>query len=840
MKVETLLLAKHKDQFDRIMKLFRSLIVFNTQEADAVETEDMTVAYDTYEQAFLAQDSTSDYIITYDILLNAGFGRNEAIMYASDLKRIDRDAARGDEKCKAFLMSLRRKRLSEYVEANPYYRQFQGIPFSEDEFISVKNNDNDDPLYLHQVTLSEYPNTYSRLYYKREVQAVYDTFNYTYLKFLENKPFTPYEVRNKEQFDIMYYDAVDTLTASEFGYFFDAYAASKREILENDYIANITGQYKCYANVMFELILCYTFNSYCAKLLEKYSVQDYTDSEIYDILDSNNLSNLKTLPIDLLRRVVKNLNSLKTYTGTNKVYDIIFDIAADKSLSIKRYYLNKKHSVDADNHLTIDTDKMYVDNVKLVFTERTTHKSDDTVDYDAEAEYDYDDFTSSDDTWGGNVGIDDEALKERRRRELAAKILACDFASIKTKYLGLTKTIDAQASMVDANDKLGLLYQYFESIGNPMKDDMLTFDGIECNAMVIYACYNYTYGRFKQALDMSITDPDRIVADAATIDGLMRMRLRTGNINIDIDELGNAEIDLYGDGKWFRKVSDYIPLNELRNYMVHFTVNEGTTISELFEQYEENKDIITKIKHNIIASGDYAEYQLWRTIYNANMTAVNLNKMFGGYENYSEFIRSESPDMYRRLAALDDEADSVEKKNRLQNRFFVLFRDYLYAKSEKNTTIMNSEGDLSAGDDLTNLSVLLNQFMSALDQLYKEDYHLVYDDELNNAIELEFAESNRVFFSSGELFIELVEKLISDAMFFKREAAIELIYKYLSTTYVRDEFDIELDFEKIADFSYKLFNWYIDLFEETTSAELHSKSEYELGLEYEVVGDTNE
>ena len=346
MNVESELLSKNRDAFNRVVNLMRSLIVKNEAEAEAVESVETADAYDRYSYAVEGTDSILDYNLSITDLLEAGFTESSAKEYMIYPKKLQTLLMYNNDNAKFLISKKRKERIDAYVENNVYYRPFCGLPQDESQYIPITNSDkvsdsDPDVIYLHEVNYVSYPKTYNRLFYERDIDKVYEDFDYLYLTFLES-PMKPYEIRNKKQFDICYYDK-SALNANEYDYFFEAYNIARNEIMSLDYISAFETTYSAYSNTMFMFILYYTFNLYCAKSMERYSVRDYTDDEIYDILDSNGLSKLKTLDMGLLKRVVKNLPNIKANIGTNKIIDIIFDIVADKTLTVKRYYLQKKY-----------------------------------------------------------------------------------------------------------------------------------------------------------------------------------------------------------------------------------------------------------------------------------------------------------------------------------------------------------------------------------------------------------------------------------------------------------------------------------------------------------------
>ena len=61
MTVESVLVAKNRDQFDKIIKFMRSLIIKNELEANNAETTDTLNDYERYESAYLLHDSSLSY-----------------------------------------------------------------------------------------------------------------------------------------------------------------------------------------------------------------------------------------------------------------------------------------------------------------------------------------------------------------------------------------------------------------------------------------------------------------------------------------------------------------------------------------------------------------------------------------------------------------------------------------------------------------------------------------------------------------------------------------------------------------------------------------------------------
>lgn len=602
MTIESMLVAKNRDQFDKIVTFMRSLIIKDEIAADESETTDTLNAYERYEAAYLLHDSSLSYQLSRQELINFGFSETAATKYVNDPRSFQSAVMSGNALCKAYLNKLRKERVSEYIENNSYYRQFCGLPYDKDQYIAVLNSDrvNDsDPesIWLHDVTLVKYPLTYARLFYEREIENVYKDHNYLYLQFLE-KPLIPYDIRSKEQFEICYYDQ-SILSGSELQYWFECYDKARNEIMRNDYVEAFQTTYRAYENVQLMNILSYAFNLYCAKMLEKYAVRDFTDSEIYDIIDSNNLNELKSLDISLLRRVVDRLPDIKAYTGTDRVIDIIYDIVADSTINVKRYYLKKKYNVDSEGNTNIDKSKLYNKSVDIVFEEKTIKRGESSTD-NLDQEYDYDTIVMNDDTWGATQEISNEKQKLAIKEEIKQQLLKANFSTVMTKYISVSKVIDLNVKMIDLSNKLGLLYQYCDAKGNKISSDKLIFDGIEINALSLYAAWCVVFGAMN-----GLSDPDRIPLDSTLIEGVMKLRT-VDKIPIDVLNVKNLVIDI-GKGSYSET---HTLVNDSENDKLLETIiseNDERIKARhpLFSHYSLKKTSLTPIEYKLNACNSY-------------------------------------------------------------------------------------------------------------------------------------------------------------------------------------------------------------------------------------------
>lgn len=829
MDIESILLSKNRDAFNRIVTLMRSLIVKNEAEAEFNESVETASAYEAYQYAFEENDSIMDYTVSMKELMDSGFTQiesSELIAYPTKMRSLQMDK---DSRILNLLSKLRAKRVSSYVENNVYYRPFCGLPASEDEYIYVKNTDKEsdldpDTIFLHQVNYHDYPKTYNRLFYERDIEAVYKKYNFQYLTFIENK-ITPYEIRNKEQFEICYYDK-SALDPNEYDYFFEAYNTARTEILRNDYIPAFETTYSAYSNTMFMFILYYTFNLYCSTSLERYAVRDYTDDEIYDIIDSKGLSKLKTLDMSILKRVVKYFPDIQANVGTNNIIDVIFDIVADKTLTVKRYYLTKKYNIDSKGNTVIAEDGgMYSDQVDLVFQEKTIKRGENAT-FTANEEHPYIDIVMQDDTWGATHGISDANVKMQIKNEMREQLLKADFSSIMTKYIGISKIVDMYVKTIDANDKLGLLYQANEMKGNFLREDTVVFNGIETHVLSLYAAWCLMYGTLN-----GMTDPDYIVKDMSTIEGVMKLR-RASELQNDVSDLSNVVIDL---GNGYNKVlGDYLSEEEIKSYMVKFNYDASTPIEQIVSQYDKNYSIISAIKKKLNAQSNYDEYMVWETILAANKTAANINNLFGTATTYSGYIKQNDAEFYKYLdsVSLNTEREAVVKIVETLKDAFV---QYIFTKSNGTISMMVDESDASDKESLNNISVLLNQFMSCYNQLLTQDFHVGYDDPGENSLVLLYTKVVEAVCTSEVEALDLVQTALRDVhLDFVDKDYLELIHSIVDTVKVGNEENLVLEYEYLRTIFEDLFRDHIEIIYDMVKDHFKYNISNDLILEHEM------
>jgi hypothetical protein len=795
MPIEKVLLSKNRSAFDRVIKMFRSLIIKNQVEADKYEVIESSDAYAIYECAYEEVDSIKSYHVTETELMMEGFTPLEAVKLAKNLDLLQSIInAKTDIRALNYIKKKRQERISSYVELNPYYKQFIGIPSSESEYIEVINEDKvydyqHDTIYLHEVQSDNYPLTFNKLFVDRQIQGIYDTYDYVYLKFLES-PLSPYYIHNKRQFEICYYKE-GILQENELECFFESYNIAREEILSFDYIEAFERIYNAYVDIMFLFILFYTFALYCGKSLQRYATKDYTDDEIYDILDSNNLGALKTLNIGLIKNIINCLPDLKANAGTRNIIDIIFDIVSDNSISVKEYYLEKKYPVDDNGNIALDVNKTYDKNIDLVFRESLVKKGID-VSENLDRELTYEDVTYADDTWGETQNITSQSVKNEIKRQIKRELLEKDFSSVLTKYMSISKVIDMYSKVTSLTNKLGIFYQVNEHRSNFLKSNVTVFNGFDVTALSLYAAWCFIF-----AMLNGITDPDYIVKEASEIEDVLYLR-KSEQLSNSALQTSHIEIDI---GTGFKKtLGDYLSVKEIEKYLVRFSYTDATSISDILKQYDENYEIIKEIDEKINKVSNYDEYIVWSTIKKANMISKNINSLFDGYTLYSEYIQAYDPLFFKYIEPFLTNREPGYKKTlkELYIKIQETYRDYISSITQQQILLAVDEKNIGGGENIEEIGILFNEFMSYYAQILRQDFNIKQDDPSNNSIFLLYSKLFEKIITEDTCLLFLSEKLIADHMYMTETFAnLELLHYIIEVARNYDNLELELIYERI-------------------------------------------
>ena len=320
-----------------------------------------------------------------------------------------------------------------------------------------------------------------------------------------------------------------------------------------------------------------------------------------------------------------------------------------------------------------------------------------------------------------------------------------------------------------------------------MKDDTILYNGMEVTALSIYAAWCLIYGTLN-----GLSDPDYIIKDVSTIEGIMRLR-KAGAVVTDAANISEITIDL-GNG-YNKKLGDYLTDEEISRYLVKFNYNQDTSIEEILNQYDDNWDIIKTIQNKLNTQSNYDEYAVWNEILKANQASSSINDLFGGFETYSTCIKARDAEFYKYIQTLSGNVDR-EALCRIAAELKRAFTDYVHEKTSGLLNIMTDENDATSSESLDQIAVLFESFLSCYDQLYSQESHVGYDDPGENSLVLLYAKMCESFVSSETEIIELIDRIVQDCSLSKDVLGYLWLDHYIYDTTKTENFeDLFLDYE---------------------------------------------
>lgn len=742
MAIENVILSREGySEINKLSKFISTLVIKNEAEAQEYETDFSYNNYSKYEASY--SDTKSIYAYNYDItdlkkFFTADYIANKNLLDPDEINRL---IEKKDSKAYDFLDYLQKNFIDNYVEYNQYYKQFLGQPSDVSDKIFVENLDSDNPsenlvFITDVIDETKYPETYDYFFVKRNIDLLIEEYSdLIYLKFIEF-PVSPFRLRHSADYTIFYYNNT-ILSSEELLRFNRAYTKARIYVTEQLYAIGQARRYPIYGNLILLLILYYTICNYFNFKLEDYSLRKYTTYDIYDILESNGLKNLtKISDMNILRKIVMNLDELSQYKGTEHVLKLLFNILDDSSITIKRYNLVKDYRVDSEENLNFDLNGYYLDSVDLKFKEIGVATDNTVTDTTSFKYIDYDTKTADDYTWGG---VDSSYSAEDRKKiknSLKEEIAIKDFNEIKSKYLSISKSINQSKTSEDVINVLFLTIKYcydYEDIltYNPFKDTKVNCLGYDLSAVTIFAaiCYltNYING---------LDEVDTIKQDRTLLYSVYAFRNKTETKSL-LNSLMEEEIDI-GDDRLLTKISSLISKDEIEKYVGSYNTNRYTTLSDIINDYSTNSAIYKLVNKKIEEEEDKLMLELWRKVDKFNRSVHDFTYIFDNCKTYSEFFNKVSPNFHQYLI----EVMNREPENRLSvsSTLAVLTNKFEAAMNtilNKITTVYLTTDEANK-EYLEDVKILVNEYVSIFSELYTIEQTINIDDEPNNRMKFSY------------------------------------------------------------------------------------------------------
>jgi hypothetical protein len=808
MAFEKIILSKTgRDTINNIITFVETLIIKVEAEAREYETKENEENWIKYKCANEASDNIYAYAYGMKDLKAFGFSEYEINSLAlTDNNVVNSLITRGNEKAKRFLAYLRQNYLNKYTEYNKYYRQFLGIPIDESQYIYIENLDVDalgrpkdgrSKIPIHEVTENRYIFTYEYLYIQRYIEKyIRDYPELYYLRFIE-KPLTIYDVRNAKPFEIIYYKNNGNLSEIELDAFLDAYSKSRYYVMRLNWKEGFEFRYPVYPYMEQMLILKMTFETFFNKYMDNYILNNFTDKEIFDMLDSYNLQSLKKININILRTLIKYLPELLENRGSSDILIQILKVLNEESVTIKRYFLEKKYNLGLDKNTEFDVNKYYEDSVEVVFREEIFNTennanlkivSKDATQSKLEVLHNYHAWVKDDNLWGGDTRdfTDDSAriaVKENLRKEL----IQMNFSSIYTKYIVLSTVVETYDKLKENHNKLGLLIQFSQQNQNFMLEDEILFKEFVVSPMTLYAglCWVTAFSnRDKFKHDYSLVTSGNLVFSSIMklirYDLLLQMKNELKELEIPVPFVNIKP-------KMKEYFGDIFPYD---TYITGFM--SDSDVETVIRSYDENSVIINEINRHMFDARSYTEFLAWKNIYDFNIVTKRFNYFFNGKDTFPEYIDIQSPMMTKYMQNIFD-TGTMEDVNALLEDMYIAFNTYITKRTNNAFRPSGITETASSVSFLNDLVILFNEFVSIYSSLYKIEQEERYTDMPYNRFRLFYQYTNEENHDSEGFKWELNQILQDDYL--------ELFNSFIVTKYR----------EEMLDIIYEYFNYYIKL-----------------------------
>ena len=486
MSVESVLLSEGGSALIKKILLFYShLVIKNNVEAEREETKESLEHFQRYEAAYYKYDDFSYYedVITEERMVNAMISRSiiDIAIYNPQYLNEWKD----DFHVLTFLNTLREEFLINYEDLNPYYRILSGKPPNDSQIIWIVNQDviGGDPIRIDELDSLKTPITYEDILLAGGINSIIKSYSdHEYLNYIR-KPIKPMTARKATQFHIMAFNT-SILSDVELDYFMTAYEDTVEYIMDKYYNDGYESVYTEYSNMMLFQILIGTFSKFIVSYAKKYSLADYSDTDILKIIESENMPKLLGINIDILRKVVYNLDYLKNEMGKEKVLKSLLDMVSTDNSTVRRYVLAKRYKVDKYGNTLLDPTKSYYDNVDLEFIDQEL-TNDSSITALGKLRIPYDDFVLTDSMFGGTKYIDDEATRGDIRQQLKHEILKRDFDVCRTKYISISNIIYTHDPYLKSVDMFGLGIQLYKS-SSFIFTEQIQFENIPCTLFDLF------------------------------------------------------------------------------------------------------------------------------------------------------------------------------------------------------------------------------------------------------------------------------------------------------------------------------------------------------------------
>lgn len=367
-------------------------------------------------------------------------------------------------------------------ESNDYYRMLFGLPpreMPENEYVyNTRYADIDMTTPVHLLSYTDRLRLENLGYFAElRAQARYSGNEYKYLEYLGKYRIYPYIARQAEPFELLYIQ--QSQYTSLRNDFIDTYEAARRMVYRVYYSDAYRNQSHLYEGFLGMCILFITQSRMFVKYLEADIPRNFYDLESLKLVyDAYSVPFYSAIPLKYHERIVKRINELIGYKGSNQVFYDLFDIFDFGRMSAYQYYLVKDRITNDDgNPIFRDADgnPLTPEQMWKIRFAKVGFEDDQFIAItDPQNAVEYEDITGDDPYW-----VEDENLKK--------KLYESDWNFFHSKYMGVQIMFELSKLLFETCYFLRMLQDNRESTENLSVYYMVTGEEYPLFDVVIYA-----------------------------------------------------------------------------------------------------------------------------------------------------------------------------------------------------------------------------------------------------------------------------------------------------------------------------------------------------------------
>lgn len=697
-----------RDFLDKLFLFTNSLVIKDQKRAEAGENLDSSKSSQAYMLAFSQRDNFLSYVsYSRSELWNAGMRDEDEIREAlSDPNLVP-------DKYREFLLRQRRKEIIDsYEEPNSYYRMLAGKPPLGEEPVRTASGK-----YVTELSQKELS-----ILLRDEIGEL-KRLNPTaeYLGHLGTMSVSYYEARSAKPFYILNYEKY-IFEEERAKKFIELYYESMVYVLTTVYTDAFKGQ-DLYDNFITILIVFNTMNKFINAQFDYAIRKDFYDLEsIKNTFLSYGLPFFEEIPMKYQTRIVKNINQLLKYKGTNRVLVDIVSLFGFQNVELFKYYLVKDFKRGANNELAINYENPR-DSYDLRFAQVPLESKDVSAALMQDYLYKtYEEVVKDDPFWGGGneneFGVDEEFKNE---------ILDAEFNYVNTKYISMNTMFNmAQLSfeacyffnLINTLEHGGLMDE-MRFTNNQIKhsgDFIKVFDAVTGLYFLIFKRFGYD---------------DNILYTPTAVGSIFGFNF-DGQLEVLRERIvEKARVQM--DGRTYGYDPTTLSDADLRVFTQETVDVQKDRMIDIFF---ENRQFDTHIRERIRKSTDYREFKALSEIHKYNMYSDAVRDLYSEgrqdmYSTYSEYLKEKDVELYDYCVL-----NSQDKEGIIRAIDTLLISLETYFNSEKFEYIFSSLTNISGELIKQYMRQIVNIFKAYSVELHKINIYYVFDDKFVNMIRL--------------------------------------------------------------------------------------------------------